>query len=182
MNDDYLWNKTGEPDPEVQELEEILGTLRYQPKELVLPVDIAVPRRHSHLPLLAIAATVALAVLAAGLWYSLKSVNKPTSQTASKIDVTPVPAPTAPRKVNEPQLANTNDAPAAPRKKRLTRRYPASDPTVVARKKREREEAMAAKEQLLIALRLASEKLGQAQRKTQSPAVPNQIRNQHRVG
>ena len=29
---DYLWDKTGEPDPEIQQLEEILGTLRYQPR------------------------------------------------------------------------------------------------------------------------------------------------------
>ena len=34
---DYLWDKTGEPDPEVQELEEILGTLRYQPRPLEIP-------------------------------------------------------------------------------------------------------------------------------------------------
>ena len=37
MNDDYLWDKTGEPDPEIQQLEEILGTLRYQPKPLEIP-------------------------------------------------------------------------------------------------------------------------------------------------
>ena len=34
MNDDYLWDRTGEPDPEIQELEEVLGTLRYQPQPL----------------------------------------------------------------------------------------------------------------------------------------------------
>ena len=38
MNDDYLWDKTGEPDPQIQQLEEILGTLRYQPRPLPLPV------------------------------------------------------------------------------------------------------------------------------------------------
>jgi hypothetical protein len=46
----------------------------------------------------------------------------------------------------------------------------------------EREEALAAKEQLMIALRLASEKLNLAQRKTQGPAPPTQIRNQHKIG
>ena len=34
---DYLWDKTGEPDPEVQQLEEILSTLRYQPRPLEIP-------------------------------------------------------------------------------------------------------------------------------------------------
>src|SRR6266545_7807215 len=34
IDSDYLWDRTGEPDPEIQELEEILGTLRYQPRPL----------------------------------------------------------------------------------------------------------------------------------------------------
>ena len=40
MKEDYLWNKTGEPDEEVKELEEILGVLKFQPRELVLPDDL----------------------------------------------------------------------------------------------------------------------------------------------
>jgi hypothetical protein len=48
-------------------------------------------------------------------------------------------------------------------------------------KEAEREEALAAKEQLMIALRLASEKLNLAHRKTQGP-TPVQIKNQHRIG
>ena len=44
MNDDYLWDKSGEPDPEIQELEEILAPLRYQPKPLELPTNF--PRRN----------------------------------------------------------------------------------------------------------------------------------------
>ena len=59
MKDDYLWDKTGQPDPEIQKLEEILGTLRYQPKPLELPVS----RRRSYVPLLAIAASLLLALL-----------------------------------------------------------------------------------------------------------------------
>ena len=37
MSDDYLWDRTGEPDPEIQKLEEVLGTLRYQPRPLRIP-------------------------------------------------------------------------------------------------------------------------------------------------
>ena len=47
MKDDYLWDKSGQPDPEIQKLEEILGTLRYQPKPLELPQD-RVPRVTPH--------------------------------------------------------------------------------------------------------------------------------------
>ncbi len=65
MNDDYLWDKSGEPDPQIQQLEEILGTLRYQPRPLNLP------RRRNYLALLAIAATVVMALLAGGLWMQI---------------------------------------------------------------------------------------------------------------
>ena len=34
MNEDYLWDKSGEPDPQIQQLEEILGTLRYRSRPL----------------------------------------------------------------------------------------------------------------------------------------------------
>jgi hypothetical protein len=42
-------------------------------------------------------------------------------------------------------------------------------------------EAVEAKEQLMLALRVASEKLKLAQRRTQGPP-PNQIKNQHKIG
>jgi len=34
---DYLWDRSGEPDPEVQHLEEILGGLRHRGSLPVLP-------------------------------------------------------------------------------------------------------------------------------------------------
>ena len=37
MKDDYLWDGSGEPDPEIRELEDILGELRYQPRPLEIP-------------------------------------------------------------------------------------------------------------------------------------------------
>jgi len=48
--------------------------------------------------------------------------------------------------------------------------------------KREREEALQAKEQLMMALRLTTEKLSLIHRKTQNTTPANQIKNQHRVG
>ena len=44
---DYLWDKTGEPDPEVKQLEEILGTQRYQPRPLEIPAGLHVGRERS---------------------------------------------------------------------------------------------------------------------------------------
>src|SRR6266850_5370843 len=72
MNDDYLWDKSGEPDPEVQQLEEILGTLRYEHRALEIPSQ-PTGRRHSYFPILAIAAIIALAVVAGGLWLRAQS-------------------------------------------------------------------------------------------------------------
>ena len=180
MNDDYLWDKTGEPDPEVQELEEILGVLRYQPQKLALPDEIPVQRSRNFYRLLAIAATVVLGLVAAGIWFSVKRVNTPRTET-TKIEATPEHSPTNASKKDESQLVKNEEQlqPTAPSK---SRRHFAPNPRLVANQQRERDEALAAREQLLLALRLASEKLNQAQRRTQLPALPNQNRNQHKVG
>ena len=60
MEDKYLWDRSGEPDPEIQVLEEILGTLRYQPRPLEIPPNFQIHRRRSFFPALAIAAAIAL--------------------------------------------------------------------------------------------------------------------------
>jgi hypothetical protein len=55
-------------------------------------------------------------------------------------------------------------------------------PVATGLSKREREEALQAKEQLMMALRLTTEKLSLVHRKTQNTTPANQIKNQHRVG
>ena len=37
---DYLWDKTGEPEEDVARLEQLLGTLRYEPRPLELPDEL----------------------------------------------------------------------------------------------------------------------------------------------
>lgn len=189
MNEDYLWDKSGEPDPQVQQLEEILGTLRCQPRALEIPSQPVIGRRRSYFPVLAIAATVALALLAAGLWLRAQS------QKAHRLEaiVAPgkakqdVPTPIVPREDGVVQTSEHNIA-DAPRPRLNPRnlfagnvkRVKASAGTGLEAK--DREEALAAKEQLMMALRLASEKLNLAQRRTQSSSPANLIRNQHKVG
>lgn len=158
MNDDYLWDKSGEPDPQIQELEQILAPLRYQPKPFVIP-------RRNYAPL-AIAATVLIALLAGGLW--LKSRTQKPSLPEQARSAPSVPS--VPSVVKEEAVVETTDLP----KKPVRRRKPIFT-------KHEQEEALAAKQQLMLALRLASEKLRLAQQRTQAPS-PNQIKNQHRVG
>ena len=153
MNEDYLWDKSGAPDPEIQQLEEILGTLRYQPQ----PLRVA-PRRN-YLALLAIAATLLIALLAGGLWLLLPKQETPIPSVAFVTPATPIPIGDLPLSLSHP---------AAPKRRPAIR---------VA--KHDNQEAVAAKQQLMFALRLASEKLNAAYRRTQTPT---QIKNQHRAG
>ena len=87
-NDDetYLWDKAGEPDPEIQELKRVLGTLRYQPRQLVIPESLKIDSQRSSFwnfgPRLAIAATIILAVGAAAIWLSLGRRANPELSTA----------------------------------------------------------------------------------------------------
>ena len=160
MNDDYLWDKSGEPDPQIQELEEILAPLRYQPKPLELPNQL--PRRN-YFPLLAIAATVLIALLAGGVWLKLRKQPAEPPQEAKSV------VPSVPPVYEEPVVVKNTGLP----KKVVPKR--------IHKKSFNQREALEAKEQLMLALRVASEKLKLAQRRTQGPSL-NQIKNQHKVG
>jgi len=180
MSDDYLWDKRGEPDPDVQRLEQILGTLRYQEKPLEFPEQIAPARSINPVFLLAIAATLLIALVAAGLWLMVRKNQMPRNQLAiaPAAHSTPKPekeaiAPNKP-KTAEPVAANN------PETQRRPHFAKAKIPAKPALSPMEQKEAFAAKQQLLLALRLASEKLNEVQRRTVAPTTP--MKNQHKVG
>jgi hypothetical protein len=199
MKEDYLWDKTGEPDTEIQELERVLGTLRYQPRPLDIPAGLAPERKQTFLPrlprLLAIAATVAIMLVGVGLWFGLQRTqttsvsqkgNKPVTTGISSEVVTAGPSPE-----NNPTPVGPSTGPKEkPIPRRISpgslshqlmagRRTPANTPKLKAE---ERKEAEAAKEQLMLALRVASSKLSFAQKKAQEVNTQNLTRNQHKVG
>jgi hypothetical protein len=67
MNDDYLWDRSGEPDPEVERLERVLGKYRYQDKPLSPALRSRLSeRRGGWIRLAAVAA--AILIVLAGLW------------------------------------------------------------------------------------------------------------------
>jgi hypothetical protein len=182
MKEEYLWDKSGAPDPEIQKLEQIMGTLRYQPRPLDLGDDVQVRRGIRKLPLLAIAATLLIALFAGGLWLHVRNKTVPQLHKATNESA-------APQKLNSPENDNrrseqANALPNGPthERKPIVRSFKHSttlrDSNMTAS---ERAQALEAKQQLMIALRLTSEKLSLAQRKAQG-ASPNQIRNQHKVG
>src|SRR5262249_1155199 len=149
-----------------------------------------VQRQRNYFPLMAIAATFVIALLAAGLWWRTSSQKKPALHEVN-VDQ-PTPAPTVEKRLDEKALAKDNHGPSSvPR----VHRHKYQSPNLVASNTRHRsnstpprspaqeKEAEDAKAQLLMALRLASEKLNLVQRKTQGgTASPNQIRNQHKIG
>ena len=190
MNENYLWDRSGDPDPEVQNLEEILGALRYQPRPLEIPNDV---RQIVNRPLftkLAIAAAIGLIAIALGLWVNLNRprtvpavVAKHDSQTDQKRNA---PQQIAPNE-NASRFAVVKD----PTPTNIQKRHREPARTFVAKNK-SRDTAirpsaltpqeLAEKEQVLLALRLVSVKLNLAQRKTQGVPQLNIIRNQHKIG
>jgi hypothetical protein len=173
MNEDYLWDKSGEPDPEIQQLEEILGTLRYQPKPFEAPRDVPAPRRRSYFPLVAIAATLLVALLAGGIWLRVRTGHESQPQyvqvPAARVEEKPID--------QQPEKRQT-----PPKQSLAVNRVPRKRSSAPVLSRRDREEALAAKQQLMLALRVASEKLNLVHKRTQSTSPSNQIKNQHRIG
>jgi hypothetical protein len=92
MNDDYLWDASGAPDPEIQRLESLLSDFRQAGRALVLPTEMPVaPRKFRDvlvhvlsLPRLAAAATILIA-LGVTLFFFLRP--KPAPETGPAWEV-----------------------------------------------------------------------------------------------
>jgi ferric-dicitrate binding protein FerR (iron transport regulator) len=85
MNEDYLWDKSGEPDPEIEQLEKALGSLRFKRPQEPLPLPATTPRwsfRLSFSPALAAAAALLILLLAGGVWLSLRRSSSPANPAA----------------------------------------------------------------------------------------------------
>lgn len=192
---DYLWDKTGEPDPEIKQLEEILGTLRYQPRQLNIPASVSAGSRRSFFrsatPTLAIAAALALIVLGLGVWLGGQRLQRPEPGPQARNEKLPAaPAPSnEPNRTAVPAPGGTETAvdtsrTAAPRQSLLAVRgkrihREAVNPEIAARRL---EEAEAAKDQLMVAFRFVSAKLNYAQKKAQELNQKDQVHNQHKIG
>jgi hypothetical protein len=92
MNDDYLWDGSGEPDPEIQKLENTLAKFRHQGEAPEFPDTIAAPQPRFWQRLLPsrwsfglAAATASIVLIAAFgiLWWS----QKPTATSGAGWDV-----------------------------------------------------------------------------------------------
>jgi hypothetical protein len=199
MNDDYLWDQTGDPDPEIQQLEQVLGTLRYQPRPLDLPAQVRIGRPRTFFPRVAIAAAIAMMLAGSAAWLlvskngapvGLESLAKPPApqtpalQTVEKL--TPERVATSAKDDLVATSPNNSALENKPKRlevhKNVRPHKQFRTPRATELTASQRAEGEAAKDQLLLALRVASEKLSLAQKKAQGGYPGNLIRNQHKVG
>ncbi|HEV2297816.1 MAG TPA: FecR domain-containing protein [Candidatus Acidoferrales bacterium] len=85
MNEQYLWDGSGEPDPEVRRLETLLGTFRHRGGALEFPATIILPSRRAsywRAWTLSLAAAAAVAIFAA-LWLVPRFFPDPRWQIVS---------------------------------------------------------------------------------------------------
>ena len=197
MNEDYLWDKSGEPDPEIERLENTLASLRFKRPIEPLPLP-AHPRwsfRLSSSPALAIAATLLILILAGGLWLGLRrsgskngsdvATKNPANEVKSDEQITPGVRPpidpeTPTNNRAQPDEKLTASAPvgivaprsASTRRQTATRQVAAALPkpnaTLNPRREQLAREGEQAKAQLILALHIASDKLSAVQKKIQA--------------
>lgn len=133
MKDDYLWDGSGEPDPDVEHLENLLGHYRFEAKPLGAEFDRALPSRPvAWWPRLAVAAAV-IAMILAGLWVvrqQRKDVLSHEVLAGYQLPPQPqvdfgTPAPVAPKVPSvAPQLKSSGGSVVAVAPKRLPRPAP----------------------------------------------------------
>ncbi len=163
MNEQYLWDKTTEPDDETKELESLLSEFRYQPRPLVLPV--APPKKVFVFDyrIAAIAATV-LITFGLLMWISFRNPSD------SRIVNAPKPAPSlgeAPMPKNEIGL-QTLTVPETVEKMVVRRKPNVLKPIQIVHRKHRpsmADQERMAKDKLMYALQLTSDKLDFIQHK-----------------
>ena len=107
MKDDYLWDGSGEPDPEIEHLEKVLGRYRYQPKPMSAAFDQQLlPRRARFWPKLAVAAAIILMLLA-GLWI-VRQQQKGAQGSQEMAEGEKKEQPQQPQEQSKPDLAQQN--------------------------------------------------------------------------
>jgi outer membrane biosynthesis protein TonB len=129
MNEDYLWDKSGEPDLEIEQLEKTLSTLRYKRPAEPLPLPATTPQqqpsrwsfRLSFSPALAIAASLLILILAGGVWLGLRrsgstegrnavaNVAAPQEEQRAESVVSGPRPPIGPETPGDPRVAAVNE-------------------------------------------------------------------------
>jgi hypothetical protein len=195
MNEDYLWDKSGEPDAEIEKLEQTLGSLRFKRPNEPLPLPVMQRRSflHNFSPRLAAAAALLILLLAGGIWLGLRRSS--STEGASPMATKDAPAekpgeqqasgPRPPLGSGSPieaKLQDGVDSPgiASPQsvtpRKNLPRRFSGTrqltarhgGAQISTQREQLAREGEQAKAQLIMALHIASDKLNAVQKKIQA--------------
>jgi hypothetical protein len=124
MNENYLWDASGTPDPEIQRLESLLADFRHENRALVLPTELTATHRKSLGPLLHLlsmprlaAAAAILLVFGITLFFAMRPKTAPDTgpawevaniQGEPQIGVKAIAANQAPSKLHVGQTIITN--------------------------------------------------------------------------
>ena len=187
MNEDYLWDKSGETDPEIAELERQLGRLRFKAAAHPLALPTALPAtawyRRNFSSMVAIAATLVILLLAGGLWLSWRGSIFNDGKILQVADsgprppIGPIDSTTAANKPEAPQVNNSasntvqparfRDRARSERRRELIAARAAINQARARREQQLAREGEAAKAQLIRALYITSDALNTVQRKIQ---------------
>jgi hypothetical protein len=189
MNEDYLWDKSGEIDPEIAELEHKLGRLRFKaaahPLVLPPPLPATAWYRKNFSPVMAIAATLVILLLAGGLWLGLRGSTFNDGKILQVVASGPRPPigpidstqarinPVAPQQNNSAshtvEPARFRAGERAERRRELLATRASINKARVRREQQQQlaREGEAAKAQLIRALYITSDALNTVQRKVQ---------------
>lgn len=120
MNDDYLWDRSGEPDPEIERLERVLSKYRFEAKPLSPALRSRLSeRRVGWIRFAAVAA--AILIVLAGVWI-FKVQNRSVTPTIQLADE------------KTPEKPITEQAPATPAKENVVAVATARKPGKILRK------------------------------------------------
>ncbi|MCA1816002.1 MAG: hypothetical protein LC746_06270 [Acidobacteria bacterium] len=187
---DYLWDKTGEAEEDVERLEGLLGQLRFQPRTFEVPAIMpfaprrTVARKSFTWPRLAVAASLLLALLAGAWLVATKQRTNGTPQIAhapaNGAITNPTQQPTAPQPGKDQSASVATNVgrhqrhefvPGAPKRLAAPPRQSNAPGVSVPREEIATNlspEERAAMAKFLLAMRVTSEKLNYAERQVAS--------------
>jgi hypothetical protein len=182
MSDEYLWDRNGPPDPQIEELEQTLGALRYKSRPFEVPAVTQSQRRDFFRNVnlrLAIAAALAIMFLGGVLLVA----SRRTQNQVPKVAIVNQPNRIEKQEavaVNSPIGETPSDSSALPQKVAYRNRVNSANARRAAARMRQAE---IAKDQLMSALKVASLKLSFAQKKAQDlNQHDQQIRISRKIG
>jgi hypothetical protein len=137
MNDDYLWDRSGDPDPEVERLERVLGEYRYRETPLSPALRSRFSWQRKPWVRFAAAAAAAIVIVVAGLWIVRLQQKAIVNPDLTSKEIQPERKPDPQKKLQPPREPERVNRVAIVRKpvrkgpRTTSERAPLNEPIVV---------------------------------------------------